>query len=190
VDPDERVLGEVVVERIRKEVLGLPPGPAAWPQWVRFAVEFILMEQAVDRLQSMVDRYASLRAARIDRPIPEHVRTPLEEIVGLYLWGFDGPATALACSCFEVVAKHALIVTGKATEGQLKRERPGAEELRRTLLREDLLQDQAGEIGYLVRQRNAILHGSGNDERSEVVSRRCLAALVDALEQLHFAWPR
>lgn len=189
-EPVDRVLSEVQAGWIRDNALKLPPDPQSWPPWVRFAVEFILMEQSVDRLQDMVDRYAHVRALLIDRPIPKHVAATLKELAELYLWGFDAQTVAFACTCFESVAKQVLIAVGRVTEPQLRRKRPAAEELRNDLQRAGLLSSGSGDIEYLVRQRNVILHGNTTDEPIGVVSRRCLTTLVDVLRQLHPAWPR
>jgi len=189
-DPVDRVLSEVQVDWIRESALKLPADPQSWPPWVRFAVEFILMEQSVDRLQAMVGRYAHVRALLIDRQIPKQFDAMLKELVQLYLWGFDAQTVALACTCFESVAKQALIAVGRVTEAQLRRERRAAEELRNDLQEAGLLSYGSGDVEYLVRQRNAILHGNETDEPVEVVGRRCLATLVDVLRQLHPAWPR
>lgn len=189
-EPVDRVLSEVQAAWIREDALKLPADPQMWPPWVRFAVEFILMERSVDRLQEMVDRYAHVRAILIDRPIPKPVATSLKDLVELYLWGFDAQAVAFACTCFESVAKQVLIAVGHVTEPQLKRERPAAEELRNDLQRAGLLAGSSSDIEYLIRQRNLILHGNMTDEPLASLSRRSLATLVEVLRQLHPAWPR
>jgi hypothetical protein len=189
-DPTDRLLMRVWADDIRKTALDLPHDPAQWPPWIRYAVEFVLMEESVDRLKDFAGRYADLRASLVDRPIPNPIDDTLKELVRLYLWGFDAPAIAMACIAFEKVAKQTLTSLGHATESQLRRERRSAEELRKDLSTRGLIATGSEELERLIRQRNDLLHGREIQEPLDTVSRRWVAALAHVMEQLHPSWPR
>ena len=176
--------------RVRENALRLPADTAKWPPWIRYAVEFILMERAVDRLQECRSRYSDLRALVVDRRIPQKIEDDLQEVVDLYIWGFDRATIAMACSCFERIARNALVVLERATEPQLQRERPAAAELRNRLRQAGLLERSSQAAEFLVTQRNAVLHDSLEEHRSlEETSRRCVVALLEVAEELHPSWP-
>jgi hypothetical protein len=189
-DPTDRLLTSVEAADTRERALALPHDVQQWPPWIRYAVEFILMEESVDRLKDFANRYADLRATLVDRPIPESIDDTLNELVRLYLWGFDGPAIAMACIGFERVAKQALIALGRVTEPQLRRERRSAEELRRDLANAGLLAGLSAELEDLIRQRNALLHGHNTSGPLEGISRRWVSALAHVMEALHPSWPK
>jgi hypothetical protein len=189
-DPTDKELVAAVAADTRANALRLAHDVQEWPPWVRYAVEFILMEESIDRLQDCSARYTELRAALVDRRIPNPIDETLKELVHLYLWGFDGPAIAMACICFERVAKQALIATSAVTESQLRRDRRSAEELRKDLVTSRFLDDaSAKELEHLIRQRNAILHGNRLSESEQEISRRWVAALAHVMQQLHSSWP-
>jgi hypothetical protein len=189
-DATDRELMSVQAADTRENAFQLPHDPQQWPPWIRYAVEFILMEESVDRLKDFADRYANLRATLVDRPIPDPIDDTLKELVRLYLWGFDAPAIAMACIGFERVAKQTLIALGRVTEAQLRRERRSAEELRKDLKNSGLIGAGSEDVERLIRQRNDLLHGREIDEPLESVSRRWVAALAHVIEQLHPSWPK
>lgn len=94
----------------------------------------------------------------VSRRIPPKAESYVRELADTYMLGFDAATIALACSCFEQLAKSALVVTGKMTEAQIKRERPKADELRRRLREFGMLVNSDGAAQQLIERRNTVLH--------------------------------
>jgi hypothetical protein len=169
----------------------LPDDPTEWPAPVRFAVKLILMERAIDRTEIALVRYADFRAAQTRRRMPERAREYIGDVVDAYLLGFDTASMALAGSCFEQLAKHTLIATGRATEAELRRTRPTAASLLRRLIADGLLERSANAATKLVLQRNHVLHKGYFDGNlsSKLISLDCLNALIEVCEELAPSWP-
>lgn len=179
-------------ERIFADFEALLEDPSLWPDAIRFAVELILVERGVDRAEAALQRYSRFRAAVTARRMPDRAREYVDDVVDAYLFGFDSAAIALACSCFEQLAKHTLIAVGLATEGEFQRNRATAESLRRRLVRAGLLDKSASEATKLVLQRNHVMHTGMFDYkiRIEEISLDCLKALIAICRELEPSWPR
>lgn len=178
-------------ESVARIADSLPDDPAAWPAPIRFAVKFILMERAIDRSEVALVRYAHFRAARTQRRMPERAREYVKDVVETYLLGFDTASIALACSCFEQLAKHTLIVTGRITEAEFRRTRPTADNLLKRLVTAGLIDRSACAAKKLVLQRNHVLHKGYFDANLHegTISLDCLNALIDVCQELSPSWP-
>lgn len=186
----DELINAAAVDSIRRQSLNIPRHPSDWPPLVKFAVELILMERAIDRLQYSADRFTHLGATLLDRPIPTPVKRMLDEVVELYLWGFDRQSIAAACTCFELVVRQAFIAVGVATAAQYRRSPPSAENLRRELLRMELARNSAADVEFLIRTRNELLHkADSGDAPSRETTKRCIGALEGVINELHHAWP-
>jgi len=179
----------VDVDRLRRIVSDYAQQPNEWPPWVRFIVELILVERGIDRSLHALERYADLRATVAGREVPSEAWFYLQEVVDSYLFGFDTAAVTLACGCFEVLAKRALLSTGKVTQPQLDREKPGAEMLRSRLRQWEMLSDTtARSVAELIEVRNALLHGSNVERPAKELSIGAIRTLVQVCTQLQPAW--
>lgn len=178
-------------EEVRAAVDSLPDDPASWPTAVRFAVKLILLERGVDRAEAALVRYSKIRSASIRRTMPERAREYVDDVVDAYLFGFDTAAIALACSCFEQLARHTLVAVGEATERQLDRDRLTADALRIRLERAGLLAKSTAAATKLVLQRNHVLHKRMFDPKVQVeeISLGCLKALMEVCQELAPSWP-
>lgn len=165
--------------------------PAEWPPELRFAVELRLAARFLGRARSALDRYGDLQPMIVHRQVPARAQPYMAELVDLYLTGFDAATVAFACSCFEQVAKDALIATGKCTEPQLKREKPAAEPLLHLLTQNSLIEVSRSLADRLVRNRNTLLHSHWPD--AKIDSRRqaldAIESLLEVCKELESAWP-
>lgn len=146
-------------------VLSLDHEPASWNPWFRQAVELQIATKGIGRSVAALDRYVKLRARLADRRVPERAIPYVRQVAESYLFGFDVPVIALACSCFEQLAKVALVAVGEYTDAQIRRERPAAQALLNRLVQRDLLSQNRETAERLIRRRDGILHEGLFDDK-------------------------
>ena len=178
-------------EMFGRRVAEIPQDPKKQPRFLRYAIEIGIAELGVSRTYVAWRRYSKLEARLVNRVIPEKARRYVEELSNTYLFGLDAACIALACSCFEQVAKAALHATGNG-KGAAGVEVDGlaADGLRLRLYALNLIDKGNAAARNLIRNRNKVLHRELPNEK--VIAQQSLDSIEEFLvicSELEPSWP-
>jgi hypothetical protein len=127
-------------------------------QWVRYAAEFHLAEQAVQRATGALKRYLEITPALAAKPLPEKAQPYVKEAIRTFLFGFDPACIALCRAALEQVLKEVLLAKGAYTAPQLRKERPTAGALLENAKRAQLLGGAYQDAKRVIERGDTLMH--------------------------------
>lgn len=145
-------------------------------EWVRFFIDYNFAKEAVERGAEGVERFHEVVPPARSVTLSERSQRYLEEAVGTYLFGFDGPCIAFCGAALEQVLKERLVEAGEVSEEQLRRDRLSGGELLEFALRTGLLQEREA-ASRLLHERNRVMHRHLWDRR--ILRQMALKSLED-----------
>jgi hypothetical protein len=128
-------------------------------QWVRYAAEYHLAGEAIQRANQAFDRYITLRPVTVGRQLPEEARPYVREAIRTFMFGFDPACIALCRAALEQVIKDSLVARGTFTTAQLKVERPTAGRMLELAKRAGLLQSAYVAAKQVIDRGDTLMHG-------------------------------
>jgi hypothetical protein len=128
-------------------------------QWVRYATEYHLAGEAIQRANQAFDRYITVRPVTVGRQLPEEARSYVREAIRTFMFGFDPACIALCRAALEQVIKDALVARGTFTPAQLRVERPTAGRMLELAKRAGLLQSAYVAAKQVIDRGDTLMHG-------------------------------